>query len=121
MCGRFTASFEFREIKVLFDLKRDIPLFAQRYNIAPSQEVPVIVQNEGVNELKPMKWGLVPSWAPDPEIGNRMINARAETLTEKPSFQAARTAAPLLAPCRWLLRVAKRRQSQGPGLDSPKG
>ena len=83
MCGRFTASFEFREIKVLFDLQRDIPLFAERYNIAPSQEVPVIVQNEGVNELKPMKWGLVPSWAPDPEIGNRMINARAETLTEE--------------------------------------
>ena len=50
MCGRFTASFEFREIKVLFDLQRDIPLFAERYNIAPSQEVPVIVQNEGVNE-----------------------------------------------------------------------
>ena len=87
MCGRFTASFEFREIKVLFDLQRDIPLFTERYNIAPSQEVPVIVQNEGVNELKPMKWGLVPSWAPDPEIGNRMINARAETLTEKPSFK----------------------------------
>ena len=65
MCGRFTASFEFREIKLLFNLQRDIPLFARRYNIAPSQEVPVIVQNEGVNQLKPMKWGLVPSWAPD--------------------------------------------------------
>jgi putative SOS response-associated peptidase YedK len=87
MCGRFTASFEFREIKLLFNLQRDIPLFARRYNIAPSQEVPVIVQNDGVNELKPMKWGLVPSWAPDPEIGNRLINARAETLTEKPSFR----------------------------------
>ena len=87
MCGRFTASFEFREIKLLFNLQRDIPLFAQRYNIAPSQEVPVIVQNEGVNQLKPMKWGLVPSWAPDPAIGNRMINARAETITDKPSFK----------------------------------
>jgi putative SOS response-associated peptidase YedK len=87
MCGRFSASFEFREIKLLFNLQRDIPLFARRYNIAPSQEVPVIVQNEGVNELKPMKWGLVPSWAPDPSIGARMINARAETITDKPGFK----------------------------------
>jgi putative SOS response-associated peptidase YedK len=87
MCGRFTASFEFREIKLLFNLQRDIPLLIRRYSIAPSQEVPVIVQNEGVNELKPMKWGLVPGWAPDASIGDRMINARAETVTEKPSFK----------------------------------
>jgi putative SOS response-associated peptidase YedK len=87
MCGRFTASFEFREIKLLFNVQRDLSLFAPRYNIAPSQEVPVIVQNEGVNELKSMKWGLVPSWAPDRSIGDRMINARAESITEKPSFK----------------------------------
>jgi putative SOS response-associated peptidase YedK len=87
MCGRFTASFEFGEIKLLFNLQRDIPLLSPRYNIAPSQEVPVIVQNEGINELKPMKWGLVPSWSPDPSIGDHMINARAETITEKPSYR----------------------------------
>ena len=69
MCSRFTASFEFREIKLLFNLQRDIPLLSPRYNIAPSQEVPVIVQNDGVNELKPMKWGLVPSWSRDRSIG----------------------------------------------------
>jgi putative SOS response-associated peptidase YedK len=49
--------------------------------------VPVIVQNDGANELKSMRWGLVPSWAPGPSIGNRMINARGETITEKPSFK----------------------------------
>jgi putative SOS response-associated peptidase YedK len=87
MCGRFTASFEFREIKLLFNVQRDIPLLSPRYNIAPSQEVPVIVQKDGVNELKPMKWGLVPYWAPDPSIGNNMINARAETITKKPSYR----------------------------------
>jgi putative SOS response-associated peptidase YedK len=87
MCARFTASFEFREIKVRFRLQSDLPLFARRYNIAPSEEVPVIVQNGGVNELKIMRWGLVPSWATDPSIGNRMINARAETISEKPSFR----------------------------------
>ena len=61
MCGRFTASFEFREIKLIFNLQRDIPLLSPRYNIATSQEVPVIVHNDGINEVKPMKWGLVPS------------------------------------------------------------
>ncbi len=87
MCGRFTASFEFREIKVRFRLQTDLPLLARRYNIAPSQEVPVIIQNGGKNELKIMRWGLVPSWAPDRSIANRMINARAETISEKPSFR----------------------------------
>jgi putative SOS response-associated peptidase YedK len=87
MCERFTASFEFREINLLFNLQRDIPLFARRYNIAPPQEVTVIVQKDGVSELKPMKWGLVPSCALDPSIGNNMINARAETITEKPSYR----------------------------------
>jgi putative SOS response-associated peptidase YedK len=87
MCGRFTASFEFREIKVRYNLQRDLPLFARRYNIAPSQEVPVIIQNGGKNELKIMRWGLVPSWAPDRSIANRMINARAESITDKPSFR----------------------------------
>lgn len=87
MCGRFTATFEFREIKVRWNLQSDLPVFAPRYNIAPSQDVSVIVQKRGNNELKPMHWGLVPSWAKDPAIGNRMINARAETLAEKPSFK----------------------------------
>ena len=72
MCGRFTASFEFREIKLLFNVQRDCPLLSPRYNIAPSQEVAVIVQNDGVIELKPMKWGLVPSWSPDRSIGSHM-------------------------------------------------
>ena len=83
MCGRFTASFEFREIKVRYSLQQDLPCFGRRFNIAPSQEVPVIIQNGGKNELKMMRWGLVPAWAPDQSIANRMINARAETVTEK--------------------------------------
>ena len=87
MCGRFTASFEFREIKVRYKLQSDLPLLPRRYNIAPSQEVPVIIQNGGKNELKIMRWGLVPSWAPDRSNASRMINARAESITEKPSFR----------------------------------
>jgi putative SOS response-associated peptidase YedK len=87
MCGRFTGSFEFREIKLLFKIQRDIPLLAPRYNIAPSQEVPVIIQTDGAHQLKPVKWGLVSSWPPDHSIGNHMINTRAETITEKLSYR----------------------------------
>ena len=87
MCGRFGASY--RDIKTVWNLYGDFS-FQTRYNIAPSQEVPVIIRNDdGRNEAKVMKWGLVPSWAPDPSIGQRMINARSETLLEKPSFKRA--------------------------------
>jgi len=87
MCGRFTATFEFREIKVRWNLEGDLQEFSRRYNIAPSQQVPVIVRGDSGNELKVMRWGLIPSWAKDPSIGQRLINARAETLSEKPSFK----------------------------------
>jgi putative SOS response-associated peptidase YedK len=87
MCGRFTATFEFREIRIRWNLQRDLPSLSPRYNIAPSQDVPVIVRKGERNEIMPMRWGLVPSWAKDPSIGQRMINARAETLAEKPSFK----------------------------------
>ena len=86
MCGRFSATFSFREIRLRWNLQGDFS-FEPRYNVAPSQSVPVIVKGEQGNEAKLMKWGLVPSWASDPSIGNRMINARAETLLEKPSFR----------------------------------
>jgi len=87
MCGRFGATFQYRNLKAQWNLAGDIPLFGRRYNIAPSQEVPVIVRSEDHNEVKPMRWGLVQSWVQDPSIGQRMINARAETLLEKPSFK----------------------------------
>ena len=86
MCGRFSATFSFREIRLRWNLFGDFS-FEPRYNIAPSQSVPAIVRNGDRNEAKLMKWGLVPSWSPEPSIGNRMINARAETLREKPSFR----------------------------------
>src|SRR5439155_13144753 len=59
-----------------------------RYNIAPSQPI-AVVANSGNNQIEFFRWGLVPSWAKDPSIGNRMINARCETLAEKPMFRAA--------------------------------
>jgi putative SOS response-associated peptidase YedK len=73
-----------------------------RYNIAPSQQVPVIVRNEERNILKPMRWGLVPSWTDDKAIWQRLINARADT-AGKTIVQAARFNAALSDSGRWLL------------------
>jgi putative SOS response-associated peptidase YedK len=89
MCGRFTATFEFSDIQVRWNLDRDLPLYKPRFNVAPetSPNIPVIVRRQGGNEFRLMRWGLIPYWAADPSVGNRMINARAETLTELPSFK----------------------------------
>jgi putative SOS response-associated peptidase YedK len=65
----------------------EISLLKPRYNIAPSQEAPVIVQADGKRTIELFERGLILSWAKDPAIGNKMINARAETLAEKPSFK----------------------------------
>jgi putative SOS response-associated peptidase YedK len=90
MCGRFTATFEFSDIRVRWNLDRDLPNYTPRFNVAPetSPNIPVIVRHRGSNEWKLMQWGLIPHWAADHSIGNRMINARAETLTELPSFKS---------------------------------
>jgi len=72
----------------LFDLD-EVPDFQPRYNIAPTQAVPGIAQGADGRVLKWLQWGLIPSWAKDPAIGQKMINARGETLLEKPSFRNA--------------------------------
>ena len=89
MCGRFTATFEFSDIRVRWNLDRDLPHYTRRFNIAPesSPNIPVIIRHLGSNECRLMRWGLIPSWAKDPTIGNQTINARAESLTEKPAFK----------------------------------
>ena len=90
MCGRMTATFEFSDIRVRWNLDRDLPKYTPRFNVAPEQTsptIPVIVRRMGRNECRLMHWGLIPHWAADPSIGSRMINARAETLTELPSFK----------------------------------
>ena len=86
MCGRFTLRASARVIAEQFGLF-ELPSFAARFNIAPSQLVPVV--RMGGCELVWLRWGLVPGWAQDPAIGNRLINARAETAAEKPAFRAA--------------------------------
>lgn len=86
MCGRYTQTKGPYDIRLQLNVDDFLREITPRYNIAPGQQAPVIV-NEGRVSLRLMQWGLVPSWAKDPAIGNKMINARAETLTEKPSFK----------------------------------
>jgi len=85
MCGRFVLRCTVDEVKEEFDIGDIQWSFEPSYNIAPGQEV-LAVQNGGPKRLAKMRWGLIPSWAKDPAIGYRMINARVETLAQKPSF-----------------------------------
>ena len=91
MCGRFTQKAPWEKVKKEFAAETpESNSFKPRYNIAPMQIVPVVrCGAESERIISTLKWGLVPSWSKDAEIGNRMINARAETLTEKPSFREA--------------------------------
>jgi putative SOS response-associated peptidase YedK len=68
---------------------KDVPQLDDRYNIAPQQPVAVVRATEKGNELGLLKWGLIPSWAKDPTIAYKLINARSETVAEKPSFRSA--------------------------------
>ncbi len=88
MCGRFSNTKPPQRIKERYPVGELPPDYKPRYNIAPSQIVPVIIEQERP-VLKMMKWGLIPSWAKDPSIGNQMINARSESIREKPSFKRA--------------------------------
>jgi putative SOS response-associated peptidase YedK len=88
MCGRFTLTVDPAQIQQAFPWLEVPPQVTPSFNIAPSQPV-AVVANSSPTRLDYFKWGLVPSWAKDPAIGSRMINARAETLAEKPSFRTA--------------------------------
>ena len=89
MCGRYSAAGTLDELAKLIDFICRAPDFAPRYNIAPRQRVPVIVLENFQPVLRPMRWGLIPSWAKAAAIGDQLINARAETLLEKASFRQA--------------------------------
>jgi putative SOS response-associated peptidase YedK len=85
-----------------------------RYNIAPSQQVPVIVRNEERNILKPMRWGLVPSWTDDKAIWQRLINARAETLRERPSYKRLVSTQRCLIPADGFYECKRQRNQEVP-------
>ncbi len=97
MCGRYTQTQTLKALAERFGALADGIDSGPRYNIAPSQQA-VIVRAEQRPVLRNARWGLVPSWAKDPAIGHTLINARAETVSEKPSFKRAQESRRCLVP-----------------------
>ena len=88
MCGRYTLKASPEDVAEHFGLP-EVPDLLPRYNVAPTQMVPAVKMTPDGRALTMLKWGLVPSWADDPGIGSRMINARGETVAEKPAYRSA--------------------------------
>ena len=88
MCGRFALSATPEEVRALFAYA-DTPNFPPRYNIAPTQPIATVREAFGARRFVLVRWGLVPGWVKDPASFSLLINARAETAAEKPSFRAA--------------------------------
>ncbi|MBN2116975.1 MAG: SOS response-associated peptidase [Anaerolineales bacterium] len=88
MCGRFTLTIDPAEAQEIFTAYTFPEKFAPRFNIAPTQPV-LVIPNDDQNTADFFVWGLIPMWAKDPGIGNRLINARGETLAEKPAFRGS--------------------------------
>lgn len=100
MCGRFTLTSNMDELQARFDFEARDLVFRPRYNVAPTQEVVAVLgpgdntgdgpgENYGYNRAEFMRWGLIPFWAKEAKMGARMINARAETVAQKPAFRNA--------------------------------
>ena len=87
MCGRYSLATDVEGLADRFDFRPTELTFLPRFNIAPTQQVVTVINDGPENQAQLMKWGLIPFWAKDPSIGNRMINARAETVAEKPAFR----------------------------------
>ena len=89
MCGRYTLRTPVETLAEEFGITGPLPEVPTRFNVAPTQEVAAVLEEDEKRKLKMLRWGLIPSWADDPAIGNRMINARSETAAQKPSFRSA--------------------------------
>src|SRR5215813_9929250 len=88
MCGRYVITSAPEAIRALFRYPEE-PDFPPRYNVAPTQPVPIVRINAGAPSFALMRWGLIPSWVKDPRNYTLLINARGETVTEKPAFRHA--------------------------------
>ena len=90
MCGRFSITDPDEALRALFGYNGPQMDFAPRYNVAPTQDLPVVrLNSEGKRAITKMRWGLVPFWAKDVKIGAKMINARSETIATQPAFREA--------------------------------
>lgn len=114
MCGRFTNAISWRELVELYRLPAQPEIeLTPRYNVAPSQDIPVCRLGEAGREITMARWGLIPFWAKDERIGHKTINARAETVAEKPSFRNAFARRRCLIPADGFYEWRKR--AGGPG------
>jgi putative SOS response-associated peptidase YedK len=113
MCGRFALFASGEEVADRFQLPEPT-LFDARYNIAPTQSIGAVRATDEGRVLTRLRWGLIPSWASDPAIGNKLLNARSETVAEKPSFRSAFKQRRCLIPAsgfyEWQKRGAGRKQ-----------
>jgi len=101
VCGRFVAKSDPAKLAALFKIEvldDAVDGLGENYNVAPSQRIAVVDAPEGVRTLDVVRWGLLPSWAKEPKIGARMINARAETVDTKPAYRHAFKAKRCLVP-----------------------
>lgn len=89
MCGRFVSVTPMAQVAAVFDAEVRAVEHAPDFNVTPRRDVYVVLERADVRALATMRWGLIPSWSKDPAIGDRLINARAETVAEKPSFRQA--------------------------------
>ncbi len=89
MCGRYTLTTPIEELLDVFDVPEVGFEHRPRYNIAPTQNAPVLATDDEGRKIGLLRWGLIPFWADDPSIGNRLINARSETASSKPAFRSA--------------------------------
>lgn len=113
MCGRYSLTTPVEVLRRLFGFA-EVPNLAPRYNIAPTQEVPVVrLGDDGARHLHLLRWGLIPSWAKDRKIGNRLIMARGESVASTPAFRAAFLSRRCLVPAdgfyEWKIEQGQRR------------
>lgn len=123
MCGRFAATSSAEDLVEFFEIDEIVePLPGPRYNIAPTMPIAAVFSSDrepSQRQLAAMRWGLVPSWAKDPDHGARLINARVETVAEKPSFRAALARRRCLIPADGYYEWQTQRTPSGKSLKQP--
>ncbi|MDD2621253.1 MAG: SOS response-associated peptidase, partial [Syntrophomonadaceae bacterium] len=87
MCGRYTLTVDKETLSERFGCSFIVPDYRPRYNAAPTQSMPVVLQELGQRNIMMMRWGMIPRWAKDSQMGSKLINARIETVAEKPAFR----------------------------------
>jgi putative SOS response-associated peptidase YedK len=115
MCGRYRLARKKEILAEVFDAGTDVD-WAPRYNIAPAQDVPVVRQDasQPIRSFSLMRWGLVPFWAKDPKAGFKMINARAESVADKPAFREPLQSRRCLIPADGFYEWAKEGKAKAP-------